>query len=80
MLYEIKIPEFGDQIENIVIIKFLKLKGEKVHIGDDVVELETDKASFNVQAEVSGFVAEWMVAEKDIVKRNQVVGTINTEN
>lgn len=78
MICEIKIPVFGEQIENISIYKLLKIKGDKVNIHDEILELETDKATFMVTAEVSGFITEWLVKEGDVVKKEQVVGIIGS--
>lgn len=54
MAHEIKIPPFGESITESTVAQWLKADGEWVNRGDSIVTLDTEKASSDLQAEVSG--------------------------
>ena len=49
------IPNLGENIEQATIVSWLVEDGANVQPGDDVLELETDKAVIPVPAERPGF-------------------------
>jgi pyruvate dehydrogenase E2 component (dihydrolipoamide acetyltransferase) len=51
---EITMPKLSDSMEEGTILTWLKADGEKVEDGEDLVELETDKATVTYPAEASG--------------------------
>ena len=59
----ITLPELGEGIETAVVSCWYVKPGDYVQEGDDVVELVTDKATFNVPAEKSGILKQILVAE-----------------
>ena len=50
--------------------------GDNVKIGEDLVELVTDKATFSLQAPVSGLLKEVLASEGDEVKVGHVLARI----
>ena len=50
--------------------------GDTVKEGEDLVELTTEKASFNLPSPVSGTVKQVIVGEGDKVKVGQTLATI----
>ncbi len=50
------IPKLGQTVEEVVLINWLVENGVKVDFGDPVLEVETDKAIFNVEANAKGFI------------------------
>jgi 2-oxoglutarate dehydrogenase E2 component (dihydrolipoamide succinyltransferase) len=42
---EVKVPEFGDSIQEVQVFQWLKKPGEWVERDEDIVELESEKAS-----------------------------------
>ncbi|MEI6438176.1 MAG: lipoyl domain-containing protein [Candidatus Omnitrophota bacterium] len=50
----ILVPDLGDGITKVEVASWHKREGEAVVKDDDLVELVTDKASFNIPAPVSG--------------------------
>lgn len=50
--------------------------GDSVKEGEDLIELVTDKATFNLPAPASGVIKEVLVAEGDEVKVGQVLARI----
>ena len=53
-MVEVKVPSVGDSISEVQISKWLKKEGEWVNINEDLVELETEKASVQVPSPVAG--------------------------
>jgi 2-oxoglutarate dehydrogenase E2 component (dihydrolipoamide succinyltransferase) len=51
---EIKIPTVGESITEVTISKWLKKDGELVALDEVICELESDKATFELPAEVAG--------------------------
>ena len=56
MAEELFIPKLGQTVEEVVLINWLVEEGEKVDFGDPVLEVETDKAIFNVEANAKGYI------------------------
>ena len=50
------IPQLGQTVEEVVLIGWLVEDGAKVDFGDPILEVETDKAVFNIEANAKGYV------------------------
>jgi pyruvate dehydrogenase E2 component (dihydrolipoamide acetyltransferase) len=50
-------PRLSDSMEEGTILSWLKRDGEHVRVGEDLVEIETDKATMTYQAEADGKLA-----------------------
>ena len=57
------VPELGEGIVKVTVACWLTKLGQRVNAGDDIVELVTDKAVFNVAADKSGIIKEILVPE-----------------
>ncbi len=58
MRVEVSVPEVGESVHEIEIGRWLKQPGEYVEEGQDLVEIETDKASLEIPAPISGTLTE----------------------
>lgn len=70
MLYEVKLPKLGDKgngPETATVVFWLVEEDDDVKQDDDLVELQTDKAAFTVQAPKAGTLIEKLVLEDDEV-------------
>jgi pyruvate dehydrogenase E2 component (dihydrolipoamide acetyltransferase) len=56
MAEELFIPKLGQTVEEVTLLNWLVKDGEKVKQGQEVLEVETDKAVFNVEAVDDGFI------------------------
>ncbi|MEA3326519.1 MAG: 2-oxo acid dehydrogenase subunit E2 [Chloroflexota bacterium] len=56
MSEDLFIPKLGQTVEEVVLINWLVEDGAKVDFGDPVLEVETDKAIFNVEANAKGYI------------------------
>lgn len=76
MKTEIVVPEIGESISSGILAAWLKSDGEIVSEGDEIFELETDKATLAVPSPASGALTTG-AAQGDEVSVGQVVGTID---
>jgi len=56
MAEELFIPKLGQTVEEVTLINWLVKDGDKVEQGQPVLEVETDKAVFEVEATASGYI------------------------
>ncbi len=54
MAYEVRVPPLGESVTDGVIVRWAKQDGERVQRDEILLELETDKASMEIAAEVAG--------------------------
>lgn len=57
------VPELGEGITKATVACWHGKPGDRIQEGDDLVELATDKATFNVAAETSGILKQILVPE-----------------
>ncbi|HET9185806.1 MAG TPA: biotin/lipoyl-containing protein, partial [Solirubrobacterales bacterium] len=62
---EIVMPRLSDSMEEGVILKWLKQVGDEVAVGDELVEIETDKANMAYEADVAGTLTQVLAQEGD---------------
>jgi pyruvate/2-oxoglutarate dehydrogenase complex dihydrolipoamide acyltransferase (E2) component len=72
-------PEIGEDIKEATVSFWHFEEGENVNEGDDLVEMVTDKATFNVPAPASGALKEIMFGEGETVKIGEIIATIEME-
>ena len=51
---DVNMPKLSDTMEEGTVLEWKKRDGEKVHKGDVLAEIESDKASFEIEAEADG--------------------------
>ncbi len=77
MRQEIVVPQVGESVASGVLATWLKGEGDTVKEGEDLFELETDKATLNVPAPTDGVLEITVEAETEI-SVGQVVGYVQT--
>ena len=75
---EIQVPDLGD-IEQVEVIEVAVTAGAAVSPGDLLVVLESDKASMEIPAEISGTLLEVCVSEGDQVSAGSLLATAQIE-
>ena len=73
---EFRLPERVGDYEYSTIQSWRKRVGDRVEAGEPLVEIETDKATEEVEAPVSGTIADILVVEGDEVKVDSVLAII----
>jgi 2-oxoglutarate dehydrogenase E2 component (dihydrolipoamide succinyltransferase) len=75
---EIKIPEVGESVSEVVIAEWLKKEGDYVEVDEPICEIDSDKASFEIPSEEAG-VLKILVKEGETVGIGDTIAKINTE-
>ncbi len=70
------LPELGEGIEKATVACWHYKVGDRVKGDDDVVEVVTDKATFNVPAGAPGTLREILVRDGQEVRVGEVLGEI----
>ncbi len=80
MLKEIKLPEISENVSSADIISVMVKKGDVVDVDQSLLEVETDKASFDVPSTDKGTVVEVLVKANDTINVGQVIIKIDTDS
>jgi 2-oxoglutarate dehydrogenase E2 component (dihydrolipoamide succinyltransferase) len=78
MAIEIKVPTVGESISEVTLVKWLKKDGEWADRDEVIAELESEKATFEINAEQAGAI-KIIAAEGDTLKIGDIVCSIDTE-
>jgi pyruvate/2-oxoglutarate dehydrogenase complex dihydrolipoamide acyltransferase (E2) component len=73
---KVVLPELGEGIEKATVTYWYFQENEKVSEKDDLVELATDKATFNLPSPASGMLSEIFFKEGDSVKVGETLAMI----
>lgn len=76
MPHEVKMPQLGMTQDSGVIVSWLKSAGDVVSEGDALFEVETDKATMEVEAQSAGYLAGVRAGEGDDVPVGDVIALI----
>ncbi|HEX2097744.1 MAG TPA: 2-oxoglutarate dehydrogenase complex dihydrolipoyllysine-residue succinyltransferase [Rubrobacteraceae bacterium] len=74
---EIYVPELGESVAEATVGRWLKSEGDEIKAGEPLVELETDKINFEVEAEQDGVLQSIAKGEGEDVGVGEVIGTID---
>jgi len=75
-MVDLVLPELGEGIEKATVAFWHCTVGDSVKEGDDIVEVVTDKATFNVPAPVTGLVREIFIEKDQDVNVGQALASI----
>lgn len=75
-MIEIKVPTVGESISEVTLLKWTKKDGEYVERDEVIAELESEKATFEVNAEQAG-VLKTNAAEGDTLKIGDLLASID---
>ncbi len=76
---EVRIPKLGMSTVEVDVLRVLVRVGQHVRAGDPLVEIEGEKASLEVEADVAGRVVEVLVEDEDIRRVGDVVVRIEED-
>jgi len=77
-IIELKVPTVGESISEVTLLKWLKNNGDLVQRDEVIAELESEKATFEMNADEGGELKQ-VAKENDVLKIGDVVATINTD-
>jgi pyruvate dehydrogenase E2 component (dihydrolipoamide acetyltransferase) len=73
---DVAMPRLSDSMEEGTILKWIKQVGEEVAVGEEIVEIETDKANMGYEADVAGTLLEIVVGENETAPVGAVIARI----
>ncbi len=79
MPLEIKVPAPGESVSEVTIANWLKKEGDWVNMDEPIAEFESDKATFEVNAEKAGIIQKLLGSIGDTIPVGSVVAVIDTE-
>ena len=74
---DIKVPTVGESINEVTLLKWNKKDGEYVERDEVIAELESEKATFEVNAEKAGIIQLGEFAEGDTIKIGDLLARID---
>ena len=78
MVAEIKVPSVGESITEVTLVKWIKKTGDWVERDEVIAELESEKATFEINAEKAGAL-KTLVNEGDTLKIGDIACSIDTD-
>jgi 2-oxoglutarate dehydrogenase E2 component (dihydrolipoamide succinyltransferase) len=78
MALQIKVPTVGESISEVTVARWNKKTGDYVEMDELLCELESDKATFELNAEAAGVLTA-KAAEGDTIKVGDIIAEIDTE-
>jgi pyruvate dehydrogenase E2 component (dihydrolipoamide acetyltransferase) len=69
-------PRLSDSMEEGTVLKWLKSLGDEVAVGDELVEIETDKANMVYEADSAGALVEILAVEGDTLPIGAVIARV----
>src|SRR3954471_1391876 len=76
MATDVTMPRLSDSMEEGTILKWLVSEGDEVKKGQEIVEIETDKANMTYEADTAGAIVELVASEGDTLALGEVIARI----
>jgi pyruvate dehydrogenase E2 component (dihydrolipoamide acetyltransferase) len=76
MAAEIVMPRLSDSMEEGTVLRWLKSEGDEVAVGDELVEIETDKANMVYESDSAGTLIEIVAGEGDTTAIGEVIARL----
>lgn len=75
-MIEVTVPNVGESITEVQIGQWLKAEGDWVNEGEDIVEIETEKASVQIPAATSGYLRELLKKAEEFAVVGETIARI----
>ncbi|HEX3562888.1 MAG TPA: dihydrolipoamide acetyltransferase family protein [Solirubrobacterales bacterium] len=75
-MVDIVMPRLSDSMEEGTVLRWLKGVGDSVEVGEELVEIETDKANMVYEADTAGTVVEIMAQEGDTLPVGDTIARV----
>lgn len=79
MEVEVIMPRLGQEMTKGTIVEWYKQEGDQVEEGEPLFMVDTEKATMDVESEVSGVLKKILIGENEEVPVGEVVAIIQTE-
>jgi 2-oxoglutarate dehydrogenase E2 component (dihydrolipoamide succinyltransferase) len=77
MTVEVTVPSFGESVTSVVLVEWLKQVGDVVKVDDDLVEVESDKATQKIPSPSAGVLTKQLKAAGDSADIGELVALID---
>ena len=75
-MHRIRIPKAAENMEAATIGRWIKQQGDPIELGEPFVELVTDKADFEWEAEVAGTLLQIVAKQKSLVPVGYIIALV----
>ncbi len=76
---DVVMPRLSDSMEEGTILQWLKKVGDEVAVGDEIVEIETDKANMAYESDVAGTLTEILAEEGETLPIGSPIARVDGE-
>ncbi len=76
MISSIRVPTISANIDEVTVTQWLKREGDPVDAGEPLVELTTDKATFEFESPVTGILRSVLAAENSVIPTDYIMAQI----
>ena len=76
---EITMPKLGLTMTTGTIVRWLKAPGDRIFVGEPLLEVSTDKISYEVESPVAGMLAQTLGAEGEEFAPGAIIGLVSDE-
>jgi 2-oxoglutarate dehydrogenase E2 component (dihydrolipoamide succinyltransferase) len=76
MSIEITMPRVAETVDSVYLVSWFKAVGDMVNEGEDLLEVETDKAQLSVTSPASGKIVELRFAIDAEIKTGEVIAVL----
>jgi pyruvate dehydrogenase E2 component (dihydrolipoamide acetyltransferase) len=73
---EIVMPRLSDSMEEGTVLRWMKAVGDEVAVGDELVEIETDKANMVYESDLAGTLVELLAQEGDTLPVGEPIARV----
>jgi pyruvate dehydrogenase E2 component (dihydrolipoyllysine-residue acetyltransferase) len=73
---DIVMPRLSDSMEEGTILRWIKSQGDEVAVGDELVEIETDKANMVYESDAAGTLIEVLAGEGDTLQIGETIARV----
>jgi pyruvate dehydrogenase E2 component (dihydrolipoamide acetyltransferase) len=77
---DIVMPRLSDSMEEGTILTWMKSVGDEINVGDEIVEIETDKANMAYESDVAGTLTEILAQEGETLPIGSPIAKVGDSN
>lgn len=76
MKMTIKMPRVGETVDEVYLVNWHKKVGDEISIGDNLMDVETDKATVEVPSPIAGRIVETFFTDGDEIKTGAPIAIV----
>ena len=76
MKMTIKMPRVGETVDEVYLVNWHKKVGDEILIGDNLMDVETDKATVEVPSPIAGRIVETFFTDGDEIKTGAPIAIV----